>query len=68
MARLVPYTSCIHIDHIQGVCLCEQLFTCYAKPAKDKALLKQRLSHWIVDATSLAYTSNGFQLAHSVSV
>lgn len=38
LARLRVPPSCIYIDHIQGVCLCEQLFTCHANPAKDKAL------------------------------
>lgn len=36
LARLPVPPSCIYIDHIRGVCLCEQLFTCHAKPAKDK--------------------------------
>ena len=33
----------------------DQLFVCYGGKLKGKALSKQRLSHWIVDAIALAY-------------
>ena len=48
-----------YIDRTQGVRLCNQLFVCFANPAKGKALSKQRLSHWIVEAISIAYSSKG---------
>jgi hypothetical protein len=37
----------------------EQLFVCFAGAKKGGALSKQRLSHWIVEAVRLAYTSRG---------
>lgn len=33
---------------------------------KGKALPKQRLSHWIMEATVLAYSGKGCPLTHSV--
>ena len=51
-----------NIDRIQGVRLCDQLFVCFANPAKGKALSKQQLSHWIVEAISVAYSSRGLSL------
>ena len=41
---------------------CEQLFVCFAIPARGKALSKQRLSHWIVEAIAVAYSSKGLAL------
>lgn len=55
-----------YIDRTQSVRLCDQLFVCFANPAKGKALSKQRLSHWIVEAISLAYDSKGLPLPHGV--
>lgn len=42
--------------------LCDQLFVCFARPARGKALSKQRLSHWIVEAIALAYSTRGMSL------
>lgn len=36
----------------------EQLFVCYAGPRKGCGLSKQRLSHWIVDTITYAYTAS----------
>ncbi len=36
-----------------------QLFVCHGGQQKGKAVLKQRLAHWIVDAIALAYQSQG---------
>ena len=55
-----------YIDHTQVVRLCDQLFVCFANPAKGKALSKQRLSHWIVEAISIAYSSRGLPLPQGV--
>ena len=55
-----------YIDRTQGVRLCDQLFVCFANPARGKALSKQRLSHWIVEAISLAYSSRGLPLPQGV--
>lgn len=50
------------MDRTQGVHLLDQLIVCYGNPAKGNALSKQRLSHWIVEAISLAYNSKGLRL------
>ena len=47
-------------------CVCDQFFVCFASLAKGKALLKQRLSHWIVEAISIAYNSRGLPLPQGV--
>ncbi len=51
-----------YIDRTQSVRLCDQLLVCFANPVKGKALSKQWLSHWIVEAISLAYNSRGLPL------
>ena len=40
----------------------DQLFVSWAKPHWGKPITKQRLSHWIVDAIALAYSSSGLQV------
>ncbi|XP_053296886.1 uncharacterized protein LOC128456655 [Pleuronectes platessa] len=40
----------------------DQLFVSWAKPHWGKPVTKQRLSHWIVDAIALAYSSSGLQV------
>ncbi|XP_073320639.1 uncharacterized protein [Pagrus major] len=55
-----------YIDRTQGVRLCDQLFVCFANLAKGKALSKQRLSHWIVEAISIAYSSRGIPFPQGV--
>ncbi len=37
----------------------EQLFVCHGGQQKARAVSKQRLAHWIVDAVALAYRSQG---------
>ncbi len=37
----------------------EQLFVCHGEQQKGKAVSKQRLAHWIVEAVALAYQSQG---------
>lgn len=39
----------------------EQLFVCFGAQALGRALTKQRLAHWLVEALSLAYESAGQQ-------
>ena len=39
----------------------DQLFVSWATPHKGKPLSRQRLSHWIVEAISLAYRGKGLQ-------
>ena len=55
-----------YIDRTQSVRLCDQLFVCFANPARGKALSRLRLSHWIVEAVSLAYNSKGLPLPQGV--
>ncbi|KAL0151374.1 hypothetical protein M9458_053368, partial [Cirrhinus mrigala] len=37
----------------------EQLFVCYGGQQKGKAVSKQRISHWLVDASCTAYQTRG---------
>ncbi len=37
----------------------EQLFVCYGGQQKGKAVSKQRMAHWMVDAITLAYEAQG---------
>ncbi|XP_047229391.1 uncharacterized protein LOC124872980, partial [Girardinichthys multiradiatus] len=55
-----------YIDRTQSVRLCDQLFVCIANPARGKALSRQRLSHWIVEAISLAYSNRGLPMPRGV--
>ena len=56
----------VYISRTQGFRLCDQLFVCFANPVRGKALSKQRLSHWIVEAIALAYSSKGLPLPVSL--
>ncbi len=49
----------IYVDRTQSFRSSEQLFVCYGGQQKGKAVSKQRLAHWIVDAIALAYQSQG---------
>ncbi len=49
----------IYIDRSASFRQSDQLFVCYGGCAKGRAVSKQRLSHWIVDAIMAAYTSQG---------
>ncbi|KAL3966727.1 ryanodine receptor 1 [Sarotherodon galilaeus] len=53
-----------YIERTQNVRLCDQLFVCFANPNRGRALSKQRLSHWIIEAISLAYGTRGLALPH----
>ncbi len=48
-----------YVDRIQIFRTSEQLFVCYGGQQKGKAVSKQRMAHWIVDAITLAYESQG---------
>ncbi|CAM4713457.1 unnamed protein product [Leuciscus chuanchicus] len=48
-----------YVDRTQCFRTSDQLFVCYGGKLKGKALSKQRLSHWIVDAIALAYKQQG---------
>ncbi len=49
----------IYVDRTRSFRSSEQLFVCYGGQQKGKAVSKQRLAHWIVDAIALAYQSQG---------
>ncbi len=50
---------CTYVDKTAGFRKSEQLFVSWATPHLGKPLTKQRLSHWIVGAITMAYNSNG---------
>ncbi len=47
------------MDRTQSFRTSEQLFVCYRGQQKGKAVSKQRMAHWIVDAITLAYEAQG---------
>ena len=51
----------VYSDRTEGLRKGNQLFVSWAKPHVGKPVSKQRLSHWIVEAITLAYTSKGLQ-------
>ncbi len=51
----------IYIDRSASFRQSDQLFICYGGCARGRAVSKQRLSHWIVDAIMAAYTSQGLE-------
>ncbi len=60
LALLCPVIALrIYMDCTQSVRSSEQLFVCHGGQQKGKAVSKQRLAHWIVEAADLAYQSQG---------
>ncbi len=60
LALLCPVRAlCIYVDRTRSFRSSEQLFVCHGGQQKGKAVSKQRLAHWIVDAIALAYQSQG---------
>ncbi len=56
LALLCPVRALrIYVDHTRSVRSSEQLFVCHGGQHKGKAVSKQRLAHWIVEAVALAY-------------
>ncbi len=51
----------IYIDRSASFWQSDQLFVCYGGCTKGRAMSKQRLSHWIVDAIMAVYTSQGLE-------
>ncbi len=49
----------IYVDRTWSFRSSEQLFVCHRGQEKGKAVSKQRLTHWIVDAIALAFQSQG---------
>ncbi len=60
LALLCPVRALrIYVDCTRSFRSSEHLFVCYGGQQKGKAVSKQRLAHWIVDAITLAYQSQG---------
>lgn len=51
----------VYVERTAGFRTCDQLFVSWATPHIGKPLSRQRLSHWIVEAISVAYSSRGLQ-------
>ncbi|XP_075948857.1 uncharacterized protein LOC142951249 [Anarhichas minor] len=51
----------VYVSRSAGFRKGDQLFVSWASPHKGKPLSRQRLSHWIVEAISLAYSCRGLQ-------
>lgn len=51
----------IYIDRTKGFRKSNQLFVSWAPSHRGRALTRQRLSHWVVEAIVLAYESRGLQ-------
>ncbi|KAI2650818.1 Transposon Ty3-G Gag-Pol polyprotein [Labeo rohita] len=49
----------IYMERTQPFRRSEQLFVCYGGQQKGKAVSKQRISHWLVDAIRMAYLARG---------
>ncbi len=60
LALLCPVRALrIYVDCTRSVRSSEQLFVCHGGQQKGKAVSKQRLAHWIVEAVALAYQPQG---------
>ncbi len=60
LALLCPVRALrIYVTRTRSVISSEQLFVCHGGQQKGKAVSKQRLAHWIVEAVALAYQSQG---------
>ncbi len=60
LALLCPIrASRIYVDRTRSFRSSEQLFVCHGGQQKGKAVSKQRLAYWIVEAVALAYQSQG---------
>ncbi len=60
LALLCPVRALrIYVTRNRSVRSSEQLFVCHGGQQKGKAVSKQRLAHWIVEAVALAYQSQG---------
>ncbi len=60
LALLCPVRALGHyVDRTQSFRTSDQLFVCHGDRHKGKAVSKQRMAHWIVDAITLAYQAQG---------
>ena len=49
----------IYVDRTRSLRRSNQLFVCYGSRTVGEALSKERLSHWLVEAITLAYSTSG---------
>ncbi len=49
----------IYVDRTAQLRQSDQLFVCFGNKNKGRAVTKQRMSHWLVEAISLAYEARG---------
>ncbi len=60
LALLCPVRALrLYTDRTQSLRTSDQLFVCYGGQQKGKAVSKQRMAHWILDAIALAYQAQG---------
>ncbi len=60
LALLCPVRALrLYTNRTQSLRTSDQLFVCYGGQQKGKAVSKQRMAHWIVDAIALAYQAQG---------
>ncbi|KAI2667386.1 hypothetical protein H4Q32_003854 [Labeo rohita] len=60
LALLCPVRALrVYVDCTRSFRRSEQLFVCFGGQQKGNAVSKQRLAHWVVDAITLAYESQG---------
>ncbi len=60
LTLLCPVRALRHyVDRTQSFRTSDQLFVCHGGRQKGKAVSKQRMAHWIVDAITLAYQAQG---------
>ena len=60
LALLCPVRALrVYVDRTRSFRTSDQLFICYGGQQKGKAVSKQRMAHWIVDAIALAYQAQG---------
>ncbi len=60
LALLCPVRALrIYVDRTRSFRSSDKLFVCHGGQQKGKAVSKQRLAHWIVEAVALAYQSQG---------
>ncbi len=65
LALLCPVRALrIYVDRTQSFRNSEQLFVCHGGQQKGKAVSKQRLAHWMVEAFALAYQSPFYTCMH----
>ncbi len=60
LALLCPVRALrLYTDRTQSLRTSDQLFVCNRGQQKGKAVSKQRMAHWIVDAIALAHQAQG---------